>query len=77
MRPDPVQRDTVLAAVSSRCRGLLLRASHRTGHAGLASGSLDRYFRVAKASCSESFAGVQFVPSGLERGEPTVNQDGG
>src|SRR5271168_5028606 len=30
---------------SSRREGLLLRASHRTGRAGLASGSLDRYFR--------------------------------
>ena len=29
-------------SLSSRRRGLLLRASHRTGHAGLASGSLDR-----------------------------------
>jgi hypothetical protein len=33
---------------SSRRRGLLLRASHRTGHAGLASGSLDRCFRARK-----------------------------
>src|SRR5271156_5173145 len=30
---------------SSRREGLLLRASHRTGRAGHASGSLDRYFR--------------------------------
>jgi hypothetical protein len=34
--------------VSSRRRGLLLRASHRTGHAGLASGSLDRFVRMAR-----------------------------
>jgi len=33
---------------SSRRRGLLLRASHRTGHAGLASGSLDRFVRMAR-----------------------------
>ena len=38
--------DTLGAAYwSSRREGLLLRASHRTGRAGHASGSLDRYFR--------------------------------
>ncbi len=34
---------------SSRCRGLLPCTSHRTGRAGLASGSLDRSVRVATA----------------------------
>ena len=50
--PDHPKRDIVLAAVkaSSRCRGLLLRASHRTGRAGLAYGSLDRYVRMAAAA---------------------------
>ena len=36
----------VQGRASSRHEGLLLRASHRTGHAGLASGSLDRYLRA-------------------------------
>ena len=36
-------------AASSRCRGLLPCTSHRTGRAGLASGSLDRSVRVATA----------------------------
>src|SRR5271165_7422131 len=35
-------------AVSSRREGLLLRASHRTGYAGHASGSLDRCIRTPK-----------------------------
>src|SRR6516225_544914 len=47
--PDAHQAAAVLAAVSSRCRGLLPCTSHRTGRAGLASGSLDRSVRVATA----------------------------
>jgi transposase InsO family protein len=47
--PDAHQAAAVLAAVSSRCRGLLPCTSHRTGRAGLASSSLDRSVRVATA----------------------------
>ena len=47
--PDTHHSAAVLAAVSSRCRGLLPCTSHRTGRAGLASGSLDRSVRVATA----------------------------
>src|ERR1700734_3562624 len=38
--PERLETDAAYAA-SSRREGLLLRASHRTGHAGHASGSLD------------------------------------
>jgi hypothetical protein len=47
LRPDPDEAAIVLAAVSSRRRGLLLCASHGTGLPGLASGSLDRSVRMA------------------------------
>jgi putative transposase len=47
--PNAHHSAAVLAAVSSRCRGLLLCTSHRTGRAGLASSSLDRSVRMATA----------------------------
>ena len=37
----PGDQTIVWVSLSSRREGLLLRASHRTGHAGHASGSLD------------------------------------
>ena len=60
-RPSPHDRFEILSQLSSRREGLLPRASHRTGHAGPASGSLDRYVRTpARAG---SIPAVSSVPS--------------
>jgi hypothetical protein len=61
------------ASVSSRRRGLLLRASHRTGHAGLASGSLDRFVSCPDA-CTWVLSSSQRVASETSR---PLNQAGG
>ena len=50
---------------SSRHDGLLHRASHRTGHADHASGSLD--WSIKMPAQAGQLRGVKFLPSGLQR----------